>query len=429
MMFRRRRYFYGWVIVVVLGVISIIVQGTANFLFGLVLIPIQKDLGSSRALISTAYSVSLVIWGVAGIPAGRLVDRSGARLMMAAGSVLAGTSLLGLALAHSVWQLYLCWGAGIGLAVALSSQQVVYTVVANWFEARIGAAFAVVTALAALSSPVYLPAFGWLVVHTGWRKSLVFAALLFIVVCLPLSALVLRRRPEDIGLSRDGRLTGRPLRTAAVTGFPLKVALRRTAFWTLSFSQVGATLPWAAITAHQIPFLIGRSFDPVVAATALGAVGLISIPGRVVLNLAGDRLGPQRLLALSIGLQGSGQLILLLTTNLVWLLAYVLVFGIAFGSASGLRAALIAEQFGRRSFGAISAVTGLMTYAFAALGPALAGLVYDRTGGYELAFAVGVVLFGLAALSVVVTPPAPPEFESQHPMIAPTSEVPLSAKS
>jgi len=397
-----RRLYYGWYIVITLGVISIIVQGTSSYLFGVILIQLQHDLGATRAAVSGAFSLSFLLWAVTGIPAGRFVDQRGGRLLMSVGSLLGGISLIALAFAHTTWEVYLFWGLGLGIAVGLTSQQLSYAVAAAWFDRRMGAAFGVVTTFSALAPTLYLPAMALATASLGWRPAVIIAGLLYVLAALP-ALLLLRRRPSDLGLEMDGAVkTSRPALISP--GLSMSQALRRVAFWTITLNATFALVSWSAISAHQIAFLTGRGIDPVVAASALGVVGLISIPARLAVNVLADRLGPRSLLGITMLIQAVGTLCLLLTTNLAWLAAYVVVFGLAFGAASGLRASLMAEHVGRRRFGAITAVMGLVSIGPSALGPVVAGSLYDHFGNYDLAFGLATLCMVGATAMVLVTP-------------------------
>src|SRR5205814_9618151 len=123
------------------------------------------------------------------------------------------------------------------------------------------------------------------------------------------------------------------------------------------------------VSTHQIASMIGRGFDPVFAAGIAGLVGVASLPGRFVLNVFSDRIGRQRLLAVVLAVLGAGVVVLNLATSLAGLYLYVLVYGIAFGTRSPLRASVMADHFGRRAYGSITAVQGIVIAVPAALGP------------------------------------------------------------
>ncbi|HEX6796236.1 MAG TPA: MFS transporter [Ktedonobacterales bacterium] len=423
------RPYYGWVLVVALGVTTIISYGTTQYLFGVLVVPISNELGWSRASVSGAFSVGVIVGGLTGVPVGRLVDRYGARVLMAVGSALGGASLLGLSGVHALWQFYALWSGGIGIATALTFYPVTFTVVANWFQRRRGAALAILTLLGGLSSPIYIPLAGLLVAKLDWRGALVVLALTQLCIALPLHALLLRRHPEDLGLLPDGdtvapapavlatasddsalatdaAMDTAPISTqpAVLTGVALRAGIRQVAFWSLTVAFALALLANSVLFVHQIAYLIGRHYGAVFAADVAGAVGLASLPGRFVLNWLSDRLRPERLLASCLVAQAAGVVLLVYASSPIALAGYVVVYGAAFGAISPLRATVMAEHFGRRAFGAITAVQGVPVALAAGLGPLAAGWLYDRLGSYGLVLWLCAAAFALAGVAVALTP-------------------------
>ena len=393
----------GWARVWALGATTIVSYGTTQYLFAVLVVPMQRELGWSRALISGAFSVSLVTAAVLGLPIGRLVDRHGARALMTAGSLLGGLGLMATAAVRQPWQFYVLWSGVIALSMSLTLYPVTFTVITNWFVRRRGAALALLTLVGGFASPIFIPLAGLLVERAGWRQTLVIFGLVQLLVALPLHALVVRRRPEDVGLLPDGEPGAAPAR-ARPDGALLREAVCSLPFWTLTAASAAALAAHSVILAHQVAYLIGRGFDPVLAASVAGLLGVASLPGRYVLNRLSDRLGPQTLLAAcSLG-QATGVALLALaaTPGLIW--AYVVVYGAAFGAISPLRASTMADQFGRRAFGAITAAAGIPIAVAGSLGPIAAGVLYDRTGGYGAALALTAAAFVLSAVAVAVTP-------------------------
>jgi MFS family permease len=387
-------------------------QGATLYLFGLLIVPMQEELGWTRVSLSGAFSVASLILGLAGLPIGRFVDSRGSRMPIAIGSVLAAGCLIGLAASTQVWQLYVYWGLGLGLAGALTSMQVASTTVANWFVLRRGTALALLTTIVGLAAPVYVPAASWLIVHTGWRQALLLLAAAFLLVPLPLSTMI-RRRPEDIGLNPDGEsylVQGRHHQVEE--GFSLSEALAHRSFWTLTLTTVLSATAFGAVTVHQVAHMIGRGMSPGFAASVVGTLGLLSIPGRFFFNAAGDRFGARRMVITVIAIQAFGIGILTLATSPAWLFAYAVTYGIASGSAFGIRAALMANMFGRRAFGAITAVYQLFIYIGTAAGPIAAGALFDRFRNYNIAFALATLLTALSIIGLVLIPRTRLERES-----------------
>ena len=407
-MSRRRRPYYGWVLVWALGITTIVSYGTTQYLFGVLVVPIQHDLGWSRASLSGAFSLAFLVSGALGVPVGRLVDRHGARWLMTSGSVLAAACLALLSRVDAAWQFYALWAGGLGVAMMLTFYPVTFTVVTNWFIRRRGSAMALLTLLGGFASVIFYPLAGFLIAAYGWRTALLVMAALQLVVCAPIHALVVRRHPEDHGLLPDGDTAPLPGTESVRPGFGLRQAVGTTAFWTLTASTGLALMAHAVVLAHQVPYLIGRGFDPVFAAAVAGLLGVASLPARLVLNLLSDRFGAKALLALSTGLQAAGVLLLFAAAPsaglVLWI--YIAVYGFAFGAVSPLRASVMAEQFGRRAYGAITATQGVPVAVLGAVGPLAAGALYDRFGNYSAALGLTVAAFVVATVALLLTPPA-----------------------
>jgi MFS family permease len=401
----RKAPYYGWVLMVALGITTIISYGTTQYLFGVLVVPLDATFGWGRASISGAYALGLIVAGLLGVPIGTLVDRWGARLLMSAGSALAALALFGLARTVALWQFYLLWSGGLGLAMALTLYPVTFTVVANWFVRKRGKALAALTLLGGLSSPICIPLAGALVAHVGWRSTLVVLGLAQLVIALPLHALLLRRHPEDLGFSPDGEPAPSIQTHAPLPGAPLAEALGSPVFWMLTASLALVMLGSTVVFVHQVAFLISRGTDAVLAATLSGMLGLASLPGRYVFNVLSSRISPQKLLTLSVVAQAAGIVVLVgASSSLAWLILYVLIYGSASGAFSPLRASVMADHFGRRAYGTITSVQGIPVALCAGLGPLAAGWLYDVLHHYELAFWLCAGAFLLAATGLALAP-------------------------
>jgi MFS family permease len=397
---------------VVLGITTIISYGTTQYLFGVLVVPISISLQWNRASVSGAYAGGLIVAGVLGVPIGPLLDRFGARVLMSSGSLLAGLSLIGLAQMHDLFQFYVLWSGGLGLAMALTLYPVTFTVVANWFVRKRGAALAVLTLVGGLSSPICIPLSGTLVAHIGWRATLVVLGLSQLFLALPLHTFALRRHPEDLGLSPDGERARPEQELTRLPGTSLQEALGSSTFWMLTASLSLVMLGSTVVFVHQVAFMIGRGYDPVLAATLSGMLGLVSLPGRYVFNILSSRISAQTLLALSVVAQAVGIAVLVLAPSLLLLVFYVIIYGTAYGAFSPLRASVMADHFGRRAYGSITAMQGVPVALCAGLGPLAAGWLYDTLHHYELAFWLCAGAFLLAALGLFVT--AQPQHEHER---------------
>jgi sugar phosphate permease len=261
---------------------------------------------------------------------------------------------------------------------------------------------------------------GWLVINLGWRPTAAIAGLLIWIVGLPLAS-VMRHRPEQYGLLPDGRTTGterewvegdnKSAEVQASTqndveaAYSIAEALRTPVFWLLSVVFGLRQLIIGAIGLHQVPFLVDIGIDPQMAATVLGMTALTSILGRLGFGWLSDRMPKRFVMAITMGLAAMGPLILAYVTTWWQLIFFVLVYGVGWGGGATLMSVVRAEYFGRRAFGTISGMMDFVQMFGLILGPVFAGLAYDVTGSYYLAFMVFAVSGALGAIIMVFLRP------------------------
>ncbi|HTD36015.1 MAG TPA: MFS transporter [Candidatus Limnocylindrales bacterium] len=394
-------FFYGWAIVVALGVTTILSYGTNQYLFGLLVDPVSRELGWDKASLGLAYSGVVLVAGLAGLYVGRVVDRFGARLVLSAGSAITGISLVLLARTHALASFDVLWTAGIGAGSALTYYPVSMTVVANWFDRKRTQALSLLTFMGAFSSTLTYPAAGLLIARFGWRETLVILGAVQLAVALPLHAAVVRRHPEDYGLFPDG--APRAGESTPQSGVPLIPALRSASFWFPTTALALAYFASTAVIFVHVAYLIARGYTPSLAATLVGLFGISYLPGRIFIAWAGERVSLALLFAVAFALEAAGPLVLIRTPSLFGVIAYVCTFGAAYGATFPLRGALMAQRFGRRAYGAILAAQGVPVGIASALGPVVAGRLTD-TLGYGAAFAC--CAGALLAAAVVVALPA-----------------------
>jgi MFS family permease len=430
-----------------LGATETVSWGILYYAFSVFIAPMEADLGWSRGQLTGAYSLALLLSGVAAVPVGRWLDRHGPRALMTAGSCAGTVLVLAWAGVHHLAVYYAIW-AGIGLAMAAVLYDPAFATMARWFHRRRMEALTAITLMAALASTIFIPLANWLVQRQGWRPALVtLAAILGVATILP-HATLLRRRPEDLGLLPDGNAPhraaptdGRPApeptapehgpipahatptsraateairRTggagaaargadvAAAHAGPLTAA-ERVSFGWLSVSFCLATLSSVAVSVHFLPYLQGRGYDATAAATATGLIGAMQILGRLLFAPLGGRVTLRAIAAAALLAQPLALVVLLLFPGTLGLYAFVVVFGAGRGAATLARPTLVADLFGPLRFGRVNGVLALLTTLAQSAAPLGAGLAYDRLGTYEPVFWL---LAGIGVLSGAAVLPA-----------------------
>jgi MFS family permease len=402
------RVYYGWTLLLGVALAQVTSWGILYYGFAVFVVPLGAEFGWSRAATSAAFSLALFASALAGVPLGRWLDRHGPRAVMTAGSVAGVLLLIAWSRVQSLWAFYLIW-IGIGVALAAVLYEPAFWIVANWFVRLRGRALTSLTFIGGFASVVYLPIVSWLVRAYGWRGALLGMAAILAAGTIPIHALLLRRRPEDLGLLPDGTVESaratKGAAHAAERSVTVDEAIRGGAFWWLTAAFFLANLAVSAIFVHLIAYLIERGYDPGFAASVTGLVGVMGLPGRLIFTPLGSWL-PRRWVSAGIFCtQVAGLLVLLLVQSTAGLFLFVALFGMGFGAITPARAALLAEFYGPAHYGRINGLLAFAITCSRAVAPIGAGVLYTLFGGYEAAFWTLTVASAVAVGAILLAEP------------------------
>lgn len=396
---RIRRLYYGWYIAAALAVSETISWGIVYYAFTVFITPMEAELGWSRSQLTGGFSLALLIAGAMAFPVGTWIDRHGARWLMTIGSILASLLVMAWSQVNDLTTFYLVW-AGLGVCAAAVLYEPAFAVMAIWFVRRRSAALAIITFAAGLASTIFVPLSDALLRSFGWRQSILMLGVFLAVTTIPLHALIVRRRPADLGLLPDGEANAMALHTPVIH-FSLSDALHSRFFWLLTLAFSLAYLAANAVRVHFIPFLIDSGIDASAAALASGSIGLMQVAGRLIFAPLDTRFSGRVMVAAVFGLQAAGMSVLLVGgASLLTVGVFVVVFGAAYGAQTLARASIIAELFGSSHYGRISSVMALFLTLAGTAAPVGAGLIYDRFGSYQPVLLL-VIILALAASGLI----------------------------
>ena len=412
----RLPFFYGWVIVAVTFV-TMAIGVNARTSFSLFFPPIINEFGWERGVTAGAFSFGFLVSAVASPLIGRMMDRFGPRAVMEIGTGLMAAGLLLAPLTTQPWHLYLTIGALVGAGSVCLGYSGQSLFLPNWFNRRRGLAIGLAFAGVGIGSMTLLPWVQYMIEQTGWRTACTAMGILILVVLAPINLLV-RKRPEDIGLRPDGdaelmATSAKPVSNIvdpdwAATDWTLQRALRTARFWWISLGYFGGLYIWYAVQVHQTKYLLDIGFSPSVAVWALGAVSLLGIPGQIYLGHLSDRVGREWIWAAScFGFAVCFAALIALAYMPSLILIYVMVFAqgaLGYGLTS-IMGAVVVEIFQGKHYGSIFGTIMLAALAGGAAGPWVTGLLHDRTGNYTIAFALGIAVSGLSALAIWLASP------------------------
>ena len=405
----RLPFFYGWVLVAI-AFVTMAVGVNARTAFSLLFPAILDEFGWDRGVTAGAFSFGFLVSALVTPFVGRLMDLRGPRPVIELGVVTMGVGLLLASLIHEPWQLYLTLGALAGGGVnclAYTGQSLYLT---NWFVRRRGLALSIAFSGVGIGSITILPWQGWMIGTAGWRSACVWLGILVLALLGPLN-LLLKRRPEDLGLEPDGMLSSGSASTDraanvvdhawAAVDWTLGRALRTRRFWWIAAGYFCGLFSWYAVQVHQTRYLIEIGFAPSEAAWALGSVSLVAIPGQIAFGHLSDRIGREWVWMIgNVGFVICYVALLLLrdAPTEPLLFAMVLAQGTLGYSLTSVMGAIPAEIFEGRHFGSIFGSVMVAAILGGAAGPWVTGVLYDATGSYSVAFWIAA---GCSAISIL----------------------------
>lgn len=376
-----------------LAVTLVVSYGSLYYAFAVLARPIQAELGWSADVTVGAYSLALLIAGLSAYWIGKVIDKSGGRRMMTAGSVIAGALLVALSQVSSPILFYAIW-AGIGVAMALTQYEAAFAVTVATYPHAYRSRIGLLALAGGLASTTFWPLTHLLVEHIGWRNTALVLAGLHFVVSAPLYWYTV---PRTVPGDHQAAAAAPELPSHLTPG--LRRILRRPAFWLTAFCFTAFGFAINAMVLHVIPILESRGITPAAAVSLAALVGPMQVSARFA-----DVLLHRRLPALVLG----GITVLLIPLGIVMLLpssgatpllyAFVVLYGAGLGLITLTRATTTAEFFGRQRYGAVSGLLMAPSAVARALGPFVAAAVLTAYHDYTL---VLVLIVGIAAAGAV----------------------------
>jgi MFS family permease len=409
---QRFPFFYGWVVLSV-ATLGVFISGPAQTYGVAVFIdPMLLEMGWSRSIVSGTYSAASVVAGLSMLLLGRYLDRIGARRVITGLAILYGFACFGMALVATP----------LGLAVGFTALRIIgqaslvlacSTLAALWFVRRRGRAMSITVLGMAASNAVFPPVLVWIIGIYGWRTGwVIVGAFIWIALIIP-AAVLIRDRPEAIGLEPDGisRQTSVVGSTTAIVEYDwtLQQAVRSRNFWLLVVASVAPGTVMTGLVFHQVSFFATRGLSAQLAASTLSVYAIAFAVTTFVVGGLLDRIPARHVLI-------SGLLMLPLTVGWVMALTtpfqaivYGIMLGMVLGTNSTTSSVLWASYYGRRNLGSIRGITQAAIIVSAATGPLMLSVPYDLLGSYTPGLWIMIVFPLVCALAAALAgPPSPP---------------------
>ncbi|MFO1328189.1 MAG: MFS transporter [Rubrivivax sp.] len=360
---------------------AILYYGFSSFV-----LPMMRETGWPKATLMGAYTLALLVWGLANYAVGAAIDRGHGRAVMSGGTVLGALSCAAWAMVSEPWMLYAALAAA-GAAMAMTLYEPAFNILTKRYPTRYRDGITALTLVAGFASTVSFPTAAWLIGAIGWRAALLVLAAVLLVVIAPLNAWLLR----------GPALVAVPVAPDAQADATLHGALRVPAFWLLTLAFTLHAFAGAGMWAHVMPAFEHKGLPESQALLVVALIGPAQVAGRFIWASLGRGLSLHRLGVLVTAGMPLAMALFALSTSLLPLMGFAIVFGLANGMVTIVRGGIVPEYFGRSHVGRIGgAMSAVSLVARAAAPLAVAGLLL-LLAGYTQA------MLAMAALGVVAT--------------------------
>ena len=394
------RVFYGWVVVIVFLVIGTMLYGI-HFSFGLFFKSIEAEFNLTRAATSTIVSVNMLLAALCSILAGWSMDRYGPRFVVLLMGIFASLSLVLTSLTNSLWQLFITYS--LLLAMGTGPIYVVpMSTVSRWFDKKRGLAMGLSSMGIGLGTMVMAPFATYLITSYSWHTAYLVIGQIACVIVVPLSRL-LKKDPAEIGALPDGaERVYSAMPSGGVTTAPVQSSLlsiiRSRNYWLIAFIHFFFAACAFFVFSHLVPHITDIGFTPIEAALVITLLGAASIPGRLFMGIASDRIG-RKTASITCTLFMAVAIYWLVWTRDLWgLYLFAVVYGFFYSGFGSSTAALISNSF---DLGNIGTVFGLLEIGIglgAAAGAAFGGYIFDTSNSYEAVFLIITLALLVAAV-------------------------------
>jgi len=412
MMFPRKNspqgnLFYGWYVLASSFIILFFNSG-ARVSFGVMFKPMIAEFGWNRSSLSLAFFLNMTFYALSLTIAGRFYDRYGPKWVIIISTIFLSAGFTLISLVDSLWQLFVYYGILAAIGLGGTSVTLIAALMSKWFEKWRGLAISLALSGNSLGQFALVPLFTIFTLRYGWRTAYFCIALIMFVVNIILALLVVKGDPEDLGIRPfgDGEKTNReeaqtPL-VESSQDLDLREAMRTRSFWLFLIVMFVCGSGDFLVSIHLIPFVTDYGISPITAGNMLAWFGLMSLAGIMIAGPASDLIGNKIPIALTFLLRVLLFLLIIKYQNLASFYIFAFGFGFTYLITAPLTPALIGRLYGISHIGLISGLITTVHHLGGGFWAYMGGLIFDQTGGYQLAFILSAMMAVVAVFCSIL---------------------------
>ncbi|CAB3796058.1 hypothetical protein LMG28688_04226 [Paraburkholderia caffeinitolerans] len=355
---------------------QLVAWGAVYYAFSLFVVPMEQELGWSRASTNAALSCGLLVSGLAAYPVGKWIDHGHGRMVLTAGSLLASIMLVLWSQAASLATLFAAW-VGLGVSMAATLYDPVFAILTRDYPRSFRTKITLVTLVAGFASTAFIPLTQELVDALGWRHALLALAGINVCVCLPIHWLALRNDPNVAAPAVNKE------RIRAENEASVARALRTPVFWALAVCFTAYYATFAALTFHLVPLMVERHVSQPIILATMAVIGPAQVLARILWFTVGRNVSPKIVgLVITSAFPASVVILLVAGTSPVALIFFAVIYGGANGMMTILRGTIVQDAMWTEGYGAISGLLSAPSNIAKGIAPISAALIWTIGQNY-----------------------------------------------
>ncbi len=403
------RIHYGWYIVAATFTILCFNAG-ARYAFGVMFKPIIKEFGWGRGEVSLVFFVNMVIFAVSLLIVGKVYDRYGPKWVVIVSTIFISAGFIFTSFIYSIGQFFFTYGILAAFGIAGTAVPLMATLTSKWFDKWRGFAVSLSVSGNSIGQFALVPLFSFFALNYGWRSSYLYIGIIMLVVNILMAVLVIKGDPRHFGLKPYGFIETKEVNDgiqpmASSTGnamdLGLKQAMKTSAFWffTIVMFICGGGDYFATI--HLIPLATDYGIPPMTAGNMLAWYGLMSLAGVLIAGPLADLMGSKIPIILTFLLRVLLFVMLIFYKNEISFYVFAFAFGFTHLITAPLTPILIGKLYGFTYLGILTGFINTVHFVGAGFWPYMAGVIFDNTGSYQLAFILSAIMAFVAVLSTM----------------------------
>jgi MFS family permease len=400
------RLHYSFYIVISSFIILFFNSGTRHSI-GVIFKPVIEEFGWNRSAISMVFFLHMIVFALSLLLVGRLYDRYGPKWIIILSTVFLSGGCFLISLIQSLWQFFICYGMIAALGLGGTSATLVSVIISKWFEKNRGFAVSLALSGHCLGQFALIPLFSIFIQQYSWRALYFCLGMIMAVLNITIAFLVIRGDPEAMGVrpfgSKNAHRVAKKEEQSSVNQNPQDLGLRKAmksySFWLFLFTMFVCGSGDFLVTTHLIAFVTDYNIPAGTAANMLGWFGLMSLAGILIAGPASDRIGNKIPIALTFVIRFFLFLLILRYQSLLSFYIFALAFGFTSLITGPLTPTLLARLYGMSHIGLLTGFIITIHHLAGGFWAYLGGLIFDKTGSYQLIFLLSLIMAFMAIFS------------------------------